>query len=180
MRRVRPWRRRFGRRFGQRSWASWRGAAKQLRGPLYAVVDAGTAYEGGFGHSRDGRRVSVALDVRHVRPGAEVEVRSSDEPVWGSGDFDEWRLVSDWTHRAARPEAITFPLVLRADRWERDVLVDGVPVPFVFVGGDDVWCAAGRPGGRDVTLSGTGWPHEGIALATVDVGQVSGQVPDPA
>jgi hypothetical protein len=37
-------------------------------------------------------------------------------------------------------------------------------VPFVFVGGPDTWCALGRPGGREVTVSATGWPHDGLAL----------------
>ena len=170
---------RWSRRLGRRSWSpSWDAAAKRLTGPLYAVVDAGQAYQGGFGHSRDGRSVTVSLDVRHVRPGGELEVRSSDEPSMRDGQFDEWRLVSEWTHVATRPEALAFPLVLRADRWERDVPVDGVPVRFLFVGSDDTWCAVGRPGDRGTTVSGSGWSHDGLALESIDVRRVSSAVPE--
>ena len=123
--------------------------------------------------------MTVSVDVRHVRPGgAELEVRSSDEPRWGPDGYDQWRLVSDWTSRVTRPDVLTFPLVLRADRWERDVLVDGLAVAFLFVVGDDTWSAAGRPGGRQVSVSGTGWPHAGLALVTVDVRDVVARVPD--
>ena len=173
----RPYRR--SRWSARRSWSSWSGAAARLTGPLYAADDAGAAQQGGFGHSRSGRTVTVSIGVRHVRPGgAELEVRSSDEPSWGPDAYDEWRLVAEWTSRVTRPEVLGFPLLLRADRWERDVLVDGVAVPFTFVGGDETWSAVGRPGGREVTVSGTAWPHVGLELVTVDVRDVVAQVLD--
>ena len=172
----RPYRR--SRWSGRRSRSSWSAAAARLTGPLYAAVDAGAASQGGYGHSRAGRTVSVSLDVRHVRPGGgELEVRSSDEPSLDAGEHDVWRLVFEWTSRVTRPEVLDFPLQLRADRWVRDVLVDGVAVPFLFVGGDDTWSASGRPGGREVIVSGTDWPHADLELATVDVRDVVAQVP---
>lgn len=116
--------------------------------------------------------MTVSATVRHVHPGGEVEVETSDQPPWDDEHVD-WRLVTDWMHRALRPGRLAFPLVLTADKWERDVLVDGVPVRFVFVGGDDAWCALGSPGGREVAVTGTGWPHDDLALTTVDPRAVS-------
>jgi len=121
--------------------------------------------------------MTVSAAVCHVRPGAELDVDTTDERPWGDSAFNEWRLVSDWLHRAVRPDRIDWPLTLTADRWEGDVPIDGLPVRFLFVGDATTWSATGEVDGRQVTVAGNGWPHHGLALAAIALGDVSGNVP---
>jgi hypothetical protein len=165
---------------GRRSRESWAATASQLRGPLYAADGAGPAYQGGFGRSGSGRGMTVSASVAHVGPWGELDVDTSDESPWGDREFDDYRLASDWLHRALRPGRLTFPLTVTADRWERDVVVDGQLWPFVFVGDGSAWCRAGTVGGRQVGASATGWPHERLALRTIKPRAVSDEVPDRA
>ena len=155
---------------------SWEATAAALTGPLYAVAGAEPVFQGGFGHSGSGADRTVSVAVRHVRPGADVEVDTSDEQPWPGGD--DWRLTSDWLHRVTRPGEVSFPLTVTADRWEQQVPVDGVPVPFVFVGDRSAWAAASEVGGRSVSLSASGWPSEGLALRSVPPVEVSSEVPE--
>jgi hypothetical protein len=163
---------------GRLDRASWDRTARRLTGPLYAAAGAGTAYQGGFGSSGSGRRMQVSVSVRHVRPGGERDVETSDEPPWGDDDYQDWRLASDWIHRALPPGRLAFPLSIAADRWEQDVSVDGVLLPFVFVGSSDVWTARGRAGERQISLGASGWPTEGLALLSTEPGGVSDLVPE--
>ncbi len=84
----------------------------------------------------------------------------------------------DWLHRAVRPDRLAFPLTITADRWERDGPVDGLPTRFVFVGDAGTRCAYGTLNGRQVGVSGTGWPQDRLALITVAPGEVSKEVPE--
>ena len=160
------------------SRASWRATAARLRGPLYAVDGAGTAYEGGFGRSGSGRAATVSASIVHVGLKGELEVDTSDEPPWGDSDLEDYRLASEWLHRALRPDRIAFPLSIRAERWEREVLVDGQPTRFVFVGDDTTWCASGTVNDRQVRVSGTGWPQDRLALVMIALGRVAKEVPE--
>lgn len=144
---------------------SWPETARLLRGPLYAVVDAGAAYQGGHGWSGSGSPVSVSLSVRHARGEAEVTVETADEPQWPQV---EQRLLWEWSSDVTHRLEPVFPVTLTADRWEQDVPVDGSPVRFVVVGGGGSWVAAGEVDGRAVGVSGRGWPAEGLALQSVD------------
>lgn len=56
--------------------------------------------------------------------------------------------------------------------------VDGQPRTFVFVGGNDAWCATRRVDGRRVRVSAFGWQHSGIALVTVTPASVSNEIPE--
>ena len=165
------------RRLARPTSDSWPRTARRLNGPLYAAVGAGPAFQGGFGQSGSGRHMTVSAAVCHVRPGAELDVDTTDERPWGDSAFNEWRLVSDWLHRAVRPDRIDWPLTLTADRWEGDVPIDGLPVRFLFVGDATTWSATGEVDGRQVTVAGNGWPHHGLALAAIALGDVSGNVP---
>jgi hypothetical protein len=111
-------------------------------------------------------------------PWGELDVDTSDEPPWGDGAADDYWLISGWLHRAVDPERLTFPITITADRWERNVLVDGLPTRFAFVGNDTTWSAYGTVEGRQVGVSGTGWPHDRLTLVTVAPGEVSEEVPD--
>ncbi len=163
---------------GRHSRGSWRATAARLRGPLYAAEGAGTAYQGGFGRSGSGRSATVSASVAHVGPSGQLDVDTSDEPPWGDSAFEDYRLTSDWLHRAVRPGRIAFPLTITADRWERNVLVDGLSTRFVFVGADATWCAYGTVNGRQVGVSGIGWPQDRLSLVTVAPGEVSQDVPE--
>ncbi len=157
---------------------SWRATATRLRGPLYAAEGAGTAYQGRFGRSGSGRAATVSACVAHVGPWGELDVDTSDEPPWGDSAFEDYRLTSDWLHRAVRPGRIAFPLTITADRWARNVLVDGLPTRFLFVGDDTIWCAHGAVNGRRVGVSGTGWPQDRLTLVTVALREVRQEVPE--
>jgi hypothetical protein len=174
---MRLTRRRWSRpaRVSRQSWAH---IAHSLSGPLYAAADAGTPYQGGCGHSGSGRHMQVSVSVRHVRPGGELTVETSNEPPWGDDDSQDWLLASDWIHRALPPGRLVFPLSITADRWEQDVPVDGVPARFVFVGSSDVWTARGYVGKSQVTVGASGWPVDGLALVATEPGEVSHDVPD--
>lgn len=125
--------------------------------------------------------MTVSLSVRHAADGGgSLDVDTSDQPPWGDGDFDSWRLLNGYLHRAVPPgRRLRFPLTLTVDRWEQDVPVDGRPVRFVFVGNPTTWRAVGTVAGRAVTVGGTGWPCEGLALDAVDPWRVSAAVPPP-
>lgn len=94
------------------------------------------------------------------------------------GGFGDWWLVTDWLNRAVSPGSIEFPLTLVADRWEQQVSVDGVALPFVFVGNDQVGCARGSVERRQVSVIGTGWPYDGLALAALSLKDVSPMLPE--
>jgi hypothetical protein len=173
-------------RLALRAGPSWERTAGGLQGPLFAGVDAGVAYRGGFGWS--GRRPrrgprrglsggSVSVTVRHVRGGAELEVETSDEPDATLGGLHDWRLAADWAARVLRPDRLVFPLTLTAQRWQQDVVVDGAAVPFVFVGGADTWVGLGAVGVRQVAVAGTDWSARGLSLRAVSPREVSGAVP---
>jgi hypothetical protein len=156
---------------------SWVHVARRLSGPLYAAAGAGTPYQAGFGHSGSGRRMQVSVSVRHVRPGGELDVETSNEPPWGDEDYEDWRLANDWINRALPPGRLAFPLSIAADRWEQDVPVDAVPVRFVFVGSSDVWTARGHVGERQVVVGASCWPADGLALVAAEPDEVSSDVP---
>ncbi len=93
------------RRFGRPPFESWPRTAARLRGPLYAAADGGRAYQGGFGRSGSGRGMTVSVSVTHVRPGAELDIDTSDDDVCDDPAFVDWRLAGDWLHRALRSDA---------------------------------------------------------------------------
>ncbi len=171
----------IGRRWsrpGRISRQSWNPTAGKLSGPLYAAAGAGDAYQGGFGHSGSGRQMQVSVSVRHVRPGGELEVETSDEPPSADDHFQDWRLANDWIHRALPPHRLTFPLSITANRWEQDVPVDGVRLQFVFVGSSEVWSVRGVVEGRQVLLGASGWAAAGLSLVATEPGEVSDDVTD--
>jgi len=163
---------------GRPSRESWERIARRLRGPLYAAIDAGMAYQAGFGSSGTGRDMTVSVAIRHVRDGGGgLDIDTSDQPPWGDHRNTDWRLVTEWLHRAVPPDRVQFPLTLTADRWEQSVAVDGTPLVFVFVGGSTTWSALGVVAGRTVAVTGSNWPRDGLALTAIALKNVTADVP---
>ncbi len=160
-----------------RSSMTWEQAARRLGGTVYAAAGAGPAYQGGYGHSGHRRVQAVSVTVRHDAPGIELEVDTSSEERWPD-ELADWRLLTEVLHRAARADRVVFPFELRLDRWEQQVFVDGAAELFVFVGNDAGWSAAGTAAGRQVTVTSSGWPHEGLALTAVPARHVRSDGPD--
>lgn len=49
--------------------------------------------------------MTVSVSVTHVRPGAELDIDTSDDDVCDDPAFVDWRLAGDWLHRALRSDA---------------------------------------------------------------------------
>ena len=153
----------------------WNAAARRISG-LFVVADAGTAYAGGFGHSGSRLDPNVSVSVSHIRGDGEIDVETAYDEGWPR-ELDDWRLASDWVHRALEPSDVRFPIRLEADRWEQPVAVDGVEEPFTFVGNDRSWVATGCVANAQIRLAARRWPHERLALRSAAPSEVSGEVP---
>jgi hypothetical protein len=160
-----------------RSSMTWEQAARRLGGTVYAAAGAGPAYQGGYGHSGHRRVQAVSVTVRHAAPGIELEVETSSEERWPD-ELADWRLLNEVVHRAAQPDRVAFPFEPQLDRWEQEVLVDGAAGQFVFVGNEAGWSAAGTAGGRQVTVTSSGWAHDGLTLTAVPAHDVRRDGPD--
>ena len=162
------------RRRPRRGLDRWEQAARRLE-RLYVVDGAGPAHQGGFGYGGSGRDLRVSVRVRQVARDGDVDVETAQESV--PSDLRDWRLATDWLHHALRPGELQFPIRLAADRWQQQVTLDGVACSFTFVGDDRFWCAGGDVGDRQVTISARGWPHDRLALVSVQASQVREHVP---